>query len=94
MVSTSTFGDDEKLIHLVREVSMISGLRQTNKTADMLAAYTCASLGFSTCFGLLSSAAAQFEANEQQKEKRLKYTHALSDIYHDDFHAYHESRTV
>jgi hypothetical protein len=40
MRSASTFGDDEKLVHLVRAVSTIPELRQIKTTADMLAVST------------------------------------------------------
>ena len=83
MGSTSTFGDGEKLVHLVRAVSSIPELRQIKTTADMLAATTGHPLQFDQYYTLLSSAAAQYDASLLHKQKRMVYSHD-SGAYDDD----------
>ena len=77
MGSSSTFGNNEKLVHLVRAVSTVPELRQIKTTADMLAVSTGTVLSFDKYYELLSSAAAQYEAGLKNKPKRLIYSHAI-----------------
>ena len=63
MGSQSTFGDAEKLEHLVRAVATIPELRQIKTTADMLAVTKNTPLTFDKYYELLSSAAAQYDSS-------------------------------
>jgi len=89
MGGSSTFGDNEKLIHLVRAVSPIPELRQIKITADMLSVSTGTSLQFDKYYELLSSAAAQYDAQLKYKPKRMIYSH---DVHQedDDYNSHNE----
>ena len=77
MGNQSTFGDAEKLVHLVRAVATVPELRQIKTTADMLAATTKTKLTFDTYYELLFSAAAQYDSSLKQRTKRVIYAHEL-----------------
>ena len=81
MGSTSTFGDAEKLVHLVRAVATVPELRQIKNTADMLAVSTGNPLTFDKYYELLSSAASQYDDGLRNKPKRMVYSH---DVEFDD----------